>query len=138
VLSDPNTDGELSVRFGLMKMTVTLADIESLDGQKPELPKPKSTPVPAVTIQPTAPLVQTSQNTVDLRGSRIGDAEVELEGAIAKAVPVGGALWIIHGKGTGRLRQGVQEFLGRSPHIQRYELALQKEGGSGVTIAYLA
>ncbi len=137
VLSDPNADGELSVRFGLMKMTVSLADIESLDGQKPELPKPKSTPVPAVTVQPTAPVVQTSQNTVDLRGSRIGDAEMALEGAIAKAVPIGGALWIIHGKGTGRLRQGVQEFLGRSPHIQRYELAPQKEGGAGVTIAYL-
>jgi DNA mismatch repair protein MutS2 len=138
VLSDPNADGELSVRFGLMKMTVSLADIESLDGEKPELPKPKSIPVPAVTVQKTAPLVQTSQNTVDLRGNRIGDAEVELEQAIAQAVPIGGALWIIHGKGTGRLRQGVHEFLGRSSHIQRYELAPQNEGGTGVTIAYLA
>jgi DNA mismatch repair protein MutS2 len=138
VLTDANTDGELSVRFGLMKMTVSLADIESLDGQKPELPKPKSTPTPMVAVPKTAPLVQTSQNTVDLRGSRIGDAEVELEQAIAQAVPIGGALWIIHGKGTGRLRQGVHEFLGRSPHIQRYELAPQNEGGSGVTIAYLA
>lgn len=138
VLTDPNADGEMSVRFGLMKMTVSLADIESLDGQKPELPKPKSTPTPTVTVQKTAPLVQTAQNTVDLRGSRIGDAEIELEQAIAQAVPIGGALWIIHGKGTGRLRQGVHEFLGRSSHIQRYELAPQNEGGSGVTIAYLA
>lgn len=138
VLSDPNADGELSVRFGLMKMSVSLADIESLDGEKPELPKPKSAPPPQVAVQKIAPLVQTSQNTVDLRGSRIGDAEVELERAIAHAVPVGGALWIIHGKGTGRLRQGVHDFLGRSPHIQRYELAPQNEGGSGMTIAYLA
>ncbi|HIK31979.1 MAG TPA: endonuclease MutS2 [Oscillatoriales cyanobacterium M59_W2019_021] len=138
VLSDPDTDGELSVRFGIMKMTVSLADIESLDGQKPELPKPKATPTPAVTVQKTAPLVQTSQNTVDLRGSRIADAEIQLEAAIAQAVPVGGALWIIHGKGTGKLRQGVQEFLGRNPHIDRYELAPQNQGGTGVTIAYLA
>ncbi|HEY9903204.1 MAG TPA: endonuclease MutS2, partial [Candidatus Sericytochromatia bacterium] len=35
VLSAPDEDGELTVRFGLMKMTVTLADVESLDGQKP-------------------------------------------------------------------------------------------------------
>lgn len=138
VLSDPDADGELSVRFGIMKMTVSLADIESLDGQKPELPKPKAAPPPTVTVQKTAPLVQTSQNTVDLRGSRITDAEIQLEAAIAQAVPVGGALWIIHGKGTGKLRQGVQEFLGRNSHIDRYELAPQNQGGSGVTIAYLA
>ncbi|MBE9042059.1 endonuclease MutS2 [Oscillatoriales cyanobacterium LEGE 11467] len=144
VLSEPDKDGELAVRFGIMKMTVKLVDIESLDGKKPELPpsRPpkaaakaaKSTPAPSPA---TAPLVQTSQNTVDLRGSRIADAELQLENAIGKAVPVGGALWIIHGKGTGRLRQGVQEFLDRSPHIDRYELAQEKNGGAGVTIAYL-
>ncbi|MDY6937415.1 MAG: endonuclease MutS2 [Cyanobacteriota bacterium] len=145
VLSQPDKDGELAVRFGLMKMTVKLTDIESLDGKKAELPAskpPKSTPAaskPAAStsVATSAPLVQTSQNTVDLRGSRIADAEVQLENAIGKAVPIGGALWIIHGKGTGRLRQGVQEFLQRSPHIDRYELAPDKNGGAGVTIAYL-
>ena len=140
VLSQPDKDGELAVRFGIMKMTVKLTDIESLDGKKPELPPskpPKSSPASKPAAATSVPLVQTSQNTVDLRGSRISDAEVQLENAIGKAVPIGGALWIIHGKGTGRLRQGVQEFLQRSPHIDRFELAQDKNGGAGVTIAYL-
>jgi DNA mismatch repair protein MutS2 len=48
-----------------------------------------------------------------------------------------GVLWIIHGKGTGQLRRGVHEFLATHPQVSRFELASQKEGGGGVTIAYL-
>lgn len=136
VLSNPDKDGELSVRFGMMKMTVALAAIESLDGQKPDIPAAKSSLPPAAAAKAT-PLVQTSNNTVDIRGARVADAQLQLEEAIARAVPVGGALWIIHGKGTGKLRVGVHEFLQHSPHIDRYELAPQNEGGTGVTIAYL-
>lgn len=140
-------EGELTVRFGLMKMEVPLADVESLSGEKPDLPQAKAkatatsqkssqTAAPAATVK-TAPLVRTSANTLDVRGSRVHEAEPRLEEAIAEAVPVGGALWIIHGKGTGKLREGVHEILGRSPHIKNFELAPQKEGGAGVTVAYL-
>jgi len=136
VLNEPDKDGELVVRFGLMKMTVSLADVESLSGEKPDLPQPKPKATPTVT-QKTAPIVRTSKNTLDLRGNRIHEAEQTLENAIAEAVPIGGALWIIHGKGTGKLRDGVHEFLSRSPHIDRFELAAQSDGGAGVTVAYL-
>lgn len=135
VLSTADDDGELTVRFGIMKMTVPLADIESLDGQKPEIPlKPK--PAPAAVVVPAAPPVRTSKNTIDIRGSRIAEAEYELEQALSEAV-TSGALWIIHGKGTGRLRQGVHEFLERHPLVERFELTSQNEGGAGVTVAYL-
>jgi DNA mismatch repair protein MutS2 len=138
VLSTPDEDGELTVRFGLMKMTVTLADIESLDGQKAEMsvkPKPAPATVPTV-ASPPAPPVRTSKNTIDIRGSRVADAEFEIDKAITQAV-TSGALWIIHGKGTGRLRQGVHEFLERHPLVDRFELTQQAEGGAGVTVAYL-
>lgn len=135
VLTNPDEDGKVNVRFGLMKMTVSLGEIESLNGEKAQVPtKTKSNPVAAPKSPP--PRVQTSQNTVDIRGSRVADAEFELETAISQAM-ASGILWIIHGKGTGRLRQGVQEFLGRHPQVERFELAPQNEGGSGVTIAYL-
>ncbi len=138
VLSAPDEDGELTVRFGLMKMTVALSDVESLDGQKAEMPvKPKPAPTPAPAVAPpSTPPVRTSKNTVDIRGKRVGDAEFDLEQAITQAVQ-SGALWIIHGKGTGRLRQGVHEFLERHPLVERFELAEQAEGGAGVTVAYL-
>jgi len=134
VLTAPDEDGELTVRFGLMKMTVPLEDVESLDGQKAEIVVKKKT-TPAVVPPPSTP-VRTSQNTIDLRGSRVADAEFELEQAIGQAIS-SGVLWIIHGKGTGKLREGVHAFLARHPLIDRFELAGQSDGGSGVTVAYL-
>jgi DNA mismatch repair protein MutS2 len=136
VLSTPDEDGELTVRFGQMKMTVTLADVESLDGQKAEMPvKPKPAPAPVVASPPPTP-IRTSKNTIDIRGSRVADAEFEVDKAISQASN-SGALWIIHGKGTGKLRQGVHSFLEQHPLVARFELADQSEGGTGVTVAYL-
>ncbi|MBK1990327.1 endonuclease MutS2 [Sphaerospermopsis aphanizomenoides BCCUSP55] len=134
VLTAPDADGELTVRFGIMKMTVQLSDIESLDGQKPEVPvKPK--PAPAVTPPPAPALaIRTSKNTIDLRGKRVSDAEYILEKAISEAE---GPLWIIHGHGTGKLKQGVHAFLQQHPRVSHHESAEQADGGSGVTIAYV-
>ena len=137
VLSSPDEDGKLTVRFGIMKMSVGLEDIESLDGQKAEplvKPKPASVPTPPVVPPQPAPAIRTSQNTVDLRGSRVADAEMVLERAIAEAQ---GPLWIIHGHGTGRLRQGVHNLLQQHPRVSHYESAEPDDGGSGVTVAYV-
>lgn len=136
VLTAPNDDGEFSVRFGIMKMTVQLADIESLDGQKPE-PVAKAKPAPAVVTPPTpaAPVIRTSKNTVDLRGKRVADSEFILDKAISEA---NGQIWIIHGHGTGKLRQGVHAYLQHHPRVSRYEAAEQADGGTGVTVAYIA
>lgn len=135
VLSISDED-ELSVRFGLMKMTVPIEDVESLTGEKPvreEKPKPQKTEPPASSGQLSAPAIRTDRNTFDIRGKRVADAEYLLEKAIADAH---GPIWIIHGHGTGKLRQGVQDFLKRHPRVQRFEAAAQADGGTGVTVAY--
>ena len=137
VLSSPDADGELIVRFGQMKMTVGLQDIESLDGQKAEpLVKAKPTPAPAPVAAPpqSVPVIRTSQNTIDLRGSRVADAEMVLDRAISEAT---GPLWIIHGHGTGKLRQGVHNFLKQHSRVSHYEPAEPADGGTGVTIAHI-
>lgn len=141
VINAADADGDLTVRFGLMKMTVNLAEIESLTGEKPEPINPKR--VPAAATGPLAsessppeptPAIRTSQNTLDLRGSRVADAELAVDQAIANA---SGPLWIIHGHGTGKLRRGIQAFLSQHPKVKRYEFADQADGGSGVTVVYL-
>jgi DNA mismatch repair protein MutS2 len=136
VLTAPDDHHRLTVRFGLMKTTVSLADIESLQGEKAELPpkpKPQAT-VPLAQTAPPAPSIRTSRNTVDLRGMRVAEAEAALEEAIAKA---NGLLWVIHGHGTGKLRRGVQDYLKCHPQVQHFEAADQADGGSGTTVAYL-
>jgi len=145
VLERNDDTQEVSVRFGLMKLSVPLKDIESLDGKKVTIPSKSPSKVPNANLKPdpkpnakpSAPvMVRTESNTIDIRGKRIDEAESALEPAIAKAT-ASGIVWIIHGKGTGRLRQGVHEFLQRHPQVDRYEIAAQQEGGLGVTVAYL-
>jgi len=149
VLSGPDANEDLTVRFGMMKMTVKLAEIESLDGQKPETKaqlakaaaqaitaaKAKQAPSESPKSAPEI-AIRTANNTIDLRGARVSDAEIEVDRALSKAVEYG-VLWIIHGKGTGQLRRGIHEFLASHPQVSRFELASQKEGGGGVTVAYL-
>jgi DNA mismatch repair protein MutS2 len=130
VLTEPDDDGKLTVRFGLMKTTVSLADIESLQGEKAEVPpkaKPQDT-IPAAQAAPPAPTVRTTRNTFDLRGMRVAEAESVLEDALASA---SSAIWIIHGHGTGKLRRGVQDYLKTHPQVQRFEAADQADGGLG-------
>ncbi|MEG4005127.1 endonuclease MutS2 [Microcoleus sp. Pol11C1] len=151
VLSGPDANEELSVRFGIMKMTVKLGEIESLDGQKPEtkaqlakaaaqaqaLATAKAKQAAAEPAKPNPEIaIRTANNTIDLRGARVSDAEIEIDRALSKAVEYG-VLWIIHGKGTGQLRRGVHDFLANHPQVSRFELASQKEGGAGVTVVYL-
>jgi DNA mismatch repair protein MutS2 len=151
VLSGPDANEELSVRFGIMKMTVKLGEIESLDGEKPEtkaqlakvaaqaqaLATAKAKQAAAEPAKPNPEIaIRTANNTIDLRGARVSDAEIEIDRALSKAVEYG-VLWIIHGKGTGQLRRGVHEFLANHPQVSRFELASQKEGGAGVTVVYL-
>ncbi len=138
VLTAPNENGELTVRFGIMKMIVKLEDIESLEGEKAEpllkQPKSKGESQKFVPASATTPAIRTSQNTIDLRGYRVADAQLILDKAISQAT---GPLWIIHGHGTGKLREGVREFLQQHPKVSRYETAEQSDGGAGVTVAYI-
>lgn len=133
VLEAPDEDGKVAVRFGIMKMTVDLTDLESLKGEKADLPeeKPRKQPSPPPPV-PDAPMIKTKSNTVDLRGMRVSEAESVIEEAIARAK---GPLWFVHGRGTGKLRQGVQEYLKQHPQVQSFELAEQVDGGNGVTVA---
>jgi DNA mismatch repair protein MutS2 len=142
VLTAPDEDGELNVRFGIMKMTVKLADIESLDGKKPEPVEKTRGRKDSETrgqnqnlTQPVdVPMIRTSKNTVDLRGKRVADSEIILDKAISEA---NGVIWVIHGHGTGKLREGVHEYLRKQPRVKRFEAATQADGGSGVTIVYI-
>jgi DNA mismatch repair protein MutS2 len=137
VLSAPDEDGEFNVRFGIMKMTVKLEDVESLTGEKAKSPakaKPAAKAAPPPAPVENTPLIRTSKNTVDLRGRRVADSEIILDKAISE---VDRAIWIIHGHGTGKLRQGVHAFLKQHPRISHYEAAPQNDGGTGVTIAYI-
>ncbi|HIE56663.1 MAG TPA: hypothetical protein EYP88_00325 [Anaerolineales bacterium] len=75
---------------------------------------------------------------LDLRGQRADDALDTLDTYLERAY-LAGLPWvrIIHGKGTGKLRQVVRDALRQHPHVLSFEAGKPAEGGDGVTVAKL-
>jgi DNA mismatch repair protein MutS2 len=73
---------------------------------------------------------------LDLRGQRAEDALDALDRYLERAYLAGlPFVRIIHGKGTGKLRQAVREALQGHPHVASWQTGEEKEGGDGVTVA---
>lgn len=74
---------------------------------------------------------------IDIRGMRAHEIEAELEPYLEAAYRAGNPFArIIHGKGTGALRQVVRDLLNRYPAVSRFENAAPNEGGDGATVAH--
>jgi DNA mismatch repair protein MutS2 len=72
---------------------------------------------------------------LDVRGKRYIEAEPIVDQWIDEAVLAGNSpLRLIHGKGTGMLGRGLQEFLRSHPHVKNVRYGDENEGGGGVTI----
>ncbi|GIQ70964.1 endonuclease MutS2 [Xylanibacillus composti] len=122
---------EAMVQVGIMKIKVALSDLELIQ-QKPEPVKQKA----------AAGLKRTKGDQVrtelDLRGSSLEEALVEVDRFLDEAFLANlGQVYIIHGKGTGVLRNGITDFLRKHKHVKSYRLGQFGEGGSGVTVAEL-
>jgi len=75
---------------------------------------------------------------IDVRGERVADVEAELERYLDTAYRANlPSVRIIHGKGTGALRQAVRRQLTAHPAVVRSESGGHGDGGDGVTIAFL-
>jgi DNA mismatch repair protein MutS2 len=128
---------ELTVRCGVMRLTVELGAIEGLHGEKPAPPEP---PVPVVQIRSRrspasrGPDVRTERNTVDVRGLRVHEAEAAVEEHLRGA---NGPVWVIHGIGTGKLRRGLREWLAGVLYVERFADAEPGDGGQGCTVVWV-
>lgn len=91
---------------------------------------------PRHTKDEVAGFVRTSLNTLDLRGMRVDDAQIELEAFVDKmALQNISPIMVIHGHGTGALKSLVRSLLSSSPAIGAQRAGDSHEGGDGVTIA---
>jgi len=131
VLAISDDGGQLSVRCGVLRSTVDLAAVESLDGRRPTPPQP------VVKVKARAggagAQVRTSRNTVDVRGMRVHEAESAVEEVLRSA---SGPVWVIHGVGSGRLKRGLRAWLGTVPYVERVCDAEQADGGAGCSVVW--
>jgi DNA mismatch repair protein MutS2 len=127
---------DVEVQVGSMRMRARLSEI---DRRIDLVATQKESEPPSRSFTGTGSSMSASPGMeIDLRGQRAEDALLAMERYIESAYLAGMPfVRIIHGKGTGRLRQVLREALKQSPHVNRWEDGLRNEGGEGVTVAHL-
>ncbi len=124
-------DGQAVVAVGAMKLTVPTSTLTRTRRQAPEA----QTPVPLRGDMPEV----AAPTEIDLRGMRVEEMERALMQALDAAVRADlRSMRIIHGKGTGALRDRVAELLRGDQRVRAWRLGAWNEGGAGVTVAELA
>ena len=126
------TASEVEVQVGRMRIRARLDEVE-LRGS----PEPVRAPEPEAHAGPN--LHPSPGLEYDMRGQMVEEGLVGLERYLDAAY-LAGLPWvrIIHGKGTGKLRQAVREFLRANPAVASLESGKEGEGGDGVTVVKLA
>lgn len=143
-----------TVAVGVLKTSVHTADLGRVVGvanerQAPRPPAPTPLPTPVRQEKsrteelseddPRVPPPRTDDITADLRGKRRDEVVESVEPLIDRAWRDNiEAIWIIHGHGTGALRDEVRELLARSPLVAGFRRGRRHEGGDGVTLAFLS
>ena len=138
-------DGEAAeIQAGPLRMRVKLDELKRKDeepsgnGDQPSTKKrlaesSSSSDERHLPLLPASPGIE-----LDLRGQRAEDALEMLDRYLEKATMAGlPFVRIIHGKGTGKLRQEVRTMLKGHPHVTSFEEGGDKEGGAGVTVVKL-
>ncbi len=131
-VAEVRADGSIVVEVGSVRLVVDSAELQPLEepsGAPRRLPSPAGPPAGG-----EAPIA-TATSEVSLRGLRVDEAEAELiralDAAILADLPY---LRVIHGKGTGAVRQRVHAILAQDGRVKRFGFAPPSEGGHGVTI----
>lgn len=130
------SEDEIEAQIGMLRIRARLSDVIR-KGEVEELTEPKETRVPKSRITlPT--MTQSPGMELDIRGQRVDEGLEALDRYLEKAYLAGlPFVRIIHGKGTGRLRDSVRQALADNPHVDRFEFGSSAEGGEGVTVAHM-
>jgi len=122
-----NTSKEsASVQAGILKLEVPFDEIKIVEEKKEKvynINNHKKTPV---------------RSEIDLRGKMVDEAVYELETYLDRATLNGYTeVYVIHGKGTGALREGILKYLKTCKYVKEYRIGGHGEGGLGCTVVTL-
>ena len=128
VLSPADAKGDVQVQAGIMKLTVKLKDLRLIQDTAPT----KGVGKVQLDTQRQGGL------ELDVRGKLVDEAILEVDRYIDNCLMSGlDQVSIIHGKGTGALRAGIQDYLKRDKRVRSYRMGAYGEGDAGVTVVTL-
>ena len=130
VLAPPDEKGEVQLQAGMMKFKAPLSQLRML---RQEAPKEKTT-----VRARTGMMSRTVKSECDVRGMNLEEALDTVGLYLDEAVLAGlNEVYIIHGKGTGILRAGIQQDLRKNRHVKSFRRGVYGEGEDGVTVVTL-
>ena len=132
IISKPDNKGEVQVQAGIMKINVKVDDLRVSRVTEEDKKRAK------INKREMKLNLRSVSTSVDLRGMDAEEAIYTVDKYLDEAY-LGGLkeITIIHGKGTGVLRNTITDMLKRHSHVKTYRLGNYGEGGSGVTVAEL-
>lgn len=120
---------EWEVQLGILKMKVDESELEKVNVE-PKKAKRAGTVVRSASSSHVSP-------RLDLRGKRYEEAMTEVDRYIDAAILAGyPSVTIVHGKGTGALRQGITSYLSSNRAVKSFNFAAPNNGGNGATVVY--
>ena len=130
VLAPPDAKGEVQLQAGILKLKAHLSQLRLVKEEKPK--------VKTVVHAQTGSMTRAVRTECDIRGMAVDEAipvvDQFLDEAVLSAL---NEVSVIHGKGTGVLRSGIQQHLRHHPHVKSFRLGVYGEGESGVTVVTL-
>lgn len=130
VLEKPDDSGEVLVQIGIIKMKVNISNLEKNEEKVKEQVIVKTARRPSKTMGISV--------EIEVRGQVLEDALMNVDKYLDDASLAGlKKVTIIHGKGTGILRSGIQQLLRSHQHVASFRRGVFGEGGDGVTVVEL-
>ncbi len=131
VLAPPDEKGDVQLQAGIMKFKAHISQLRMK--QEPAKAKQRTTVQGHVNM-----MDRTVRMECDVRGMNLEEALMAVGQYLDQAKMAGlGEVSIIHGKGTGVLRAGIQQDLRRNPHVKSFRKGVYGEGEEGVTVVTL-
>ncbi len=129
VLNKPAPEGEVQVQVGALKVNLPMTELRrSLTKEKPQF---KSAPAGSESLAHKAAVAP----ELDFRGLRVEEALEKVDKYLDAAYLAGlTRVSLIHGKGTGVLREAIRDYLSKHPFVASYRSGGYYEGGTGVTV----
>ena len=135
VVSLPDAKGNLDVQMGILRSKVNISDLEIID-EKPNYLQKTAKRTGKGKIKMNKSLTVATE--INLLGKTVDEAVAELDKYLDDASLAHlSSVRIVHGRGTGALRQGIHKYLKRQKHVKSFRLGAFGEGDAGVTIAEL-
>ena len=135
VLSLPNRSNEVRVQIGALTTNVKLSDLLLLNASKKSSSKPSGSAHKHSNVTFSNNKAQTVASEINVIGLTVDQALPIVDKYLDDCYMANlETARIVHGKGTGRLRDGIHSFLKKNPHVKSYRMGTYGEGEMGVTV----